>query len=124
MIQTTHRTIETTSMCKQSLFVLWRTKPHSWCLSKEMCSTCNTCHNFYNYPRVRREGKQGCLVLVGTMRLDLNASCIQNGPTLSSELAPCFLFSIMIKGGKSMILQTQALLDSRAFASFINKKLL
>jgi hypothetical protein len=28
-IQTTHRTKETMSTCKQSLFVLWRTKPHN-----------------------------------------------------------------------------------------------
>jgi len=78
------------STCKQSLFVLWRTRPHSWCLFKEMCSTCNTCHNFFHYPKARREGKQGCPISVRTVKLDLNASCIQNGRTLSLEPTPCF----------------------------------
>jgi hypothetical protein len=57
------------------------------------------------------------------MRLDLNASCVQNGPTLSSELAPYFLLPITIKGGKSMIVQTQTLIESKAFACFNDKKL-
>jgi hypothetical protein len=43
VIQTTHKIIETTSMSKQSLLVLWKTKPHSWCLSKKMCSTHIAC---------------------------------------------------------------------------------
>jgi hypothetical protein len=90
-IQTTHIIGETTLTRKQSLFVMWRTRPYSWCLSKETCLTCNTCHNFYHYPRARREGKQRRLVSIGTMRPDLDASCVQNSLTLSSKLAPCFL---------------------------------
>jgi hypothetical protein len=35
-----------------------------------------------------------------------NASCIQNGPTLFLKLALYFMLPIMIKGGKSMIIQT------------------
>jgi hypothetical protein len=57
------------------------------------------------------------------MKLDLNASCVQNGPTLSSELTLYFLLPIMIKGGKSKTMQTQALLNSKAFACFIDKGL-
>jgi hypothetical protein len=34
-IQTTHKIGETMLTCKQSLFVLWKTQPHNWCLSKE-----------------------------------------------------------------------------------------
>jgi hypothetical protein len=88
-----------------------------------MCSTCNTCHNFYHYPRARREGKQRCLVSTGTMTLDFDASCIQNCPTLSSKLEPCFLLPIMIKGGKSTTVWTQTLLHSGASTCFINKRL-
>jgi hypothetical protein len=57
------------------------------------------------------------------MKLDLDASCVQNDPTLSSKPTPYFLLPIIIKGGKSMIVQTQTLLDSRASACFINKEL-
>jgi hypothetical protein len=81
------------------------------------------CHDFYHYPRARREGKRGCLISIMTMRVDFNASCVQNGPTLFSKPTPYFLMPIMIKGGKSMTVRTQTLLDSRAFACFIDKGL-
>ncbi len=90
-IQTTHKIGDTTSTCEQSLFVLWKTKPHSWCLSKETCSTCSMCHNFYHYPRTWREGKQGHPVSIRTVKLDFNASCVQNNPTLSLELTFFFV---------------------------------
>jgi hypothetical protein len=64
-------------------------------------------HNFYHYPKAKREGKQRHLVLLRIVRLDVDASCIQNNPTLFFELAPCFVFlPIMIKGGKSVIVRT------------------
>jgi hypothetical protein len=52
-----------------------------------------------------------------------NASCIQNGPTLSLKLAFYFMLPIMIKGGKLMIVRTLAPFDSGASACFIDKKL-
>jgi len=54
----------------------------------------------------KRKGKWKCPVLVGTMRLDLSASCTQNGPTLSPLPTPCFLLPIMIKGGKPTTMRT------------------
>jgi len=78
-------------------------------------------HNFYHYPRARREGKQGLPILIGTLRLDLDASCVQNNHTLSLEPTPCFLLPTMIKGDKSMIVQTQTLIDLRASTCFIDK---
>ncbi len=81
------------------------------------------CHNFYHYPRARRKAKWRRQVLVGIVRLDLNASCVQNGFTLSLGLAPCFLLPIMIKGGKSTTMRTQTVLDSRASSCFIDKEL-
>jgi len=57
------------------------------------------------------------------MKLDLNASCVQNNPTLFSKLTPYFLLPITIKGGKSMTMQTQTLLDLRASTCFIDKEL-
>ncbi len=89
-IQTTHKTWETTSTCKQSLFILWKTKPHNWCLFKKTCSTCGTRHNFYDCPRAKQKGKWGCLVLIETMKLNLNTSCIKNDPTLFSKPTPFF----------------------------------
>ncbi len=119
----THKTWKTMSTCKLSLFVLWRTRPHSWCLSKEMCSTCNTHHNFYHYPMAKRKGKGGRPVSIGTLKLDLNPSWVQNNPTLFSKLAPCFLLPIIIKGDKSTTVWTQTFINSRAFACFIDKEL-
>jgi hypothetical protein len=57
------------------------------------------------------------------VKLDLNASCVQNNPTLFSKPTPYFLLPIIIKGGKSMTMQTQALLDLRASTCFIDKEL-
>jgi hypothetical protein len=57
------------------------------------------------------------------MRLDLDASCVQNNPTLSLKATPFFLLPITIKGSKSTIMQTQKLLDLGGFASFIDKEL-
>jgi hypothetical protein len=58
------------------------------------------------------------------VKLNLDASCVQNDPTLSSKLTLSFLLPITIKGGKSMTMQTQTLLDSRAYACFIGKELI
>jgi hypothetical protein len=57
------------------------------------------------------------------MRLDLDVSCVQNGLTLSLNLAPCFWLPITIKGGKSISMQTQIFFDSGVFACFIDKEL-
>ncbi len=103
------------------MFVLWKTKPHNWCLSKETCSTCSICHNFYHYPKAKRKRKQKHPISVRIVRLDFDASCIQNVPTLSSKPTPCFLLPIMIKGGKSTTMWTQAFLNLGASTCFINK---
>jgi len=60
----------------------------------------------YHCPRARREGKLEHLVLIGTVRLDLNASCVQNGLTLFSKPTPCILLLITIKGDESTTMQT------------------
>jgi hypothetical protein len=88
-----------------------------------MCSTCNICYNFYHYQRAKKERKQGRLISITIMRLNLDTSCVQNGPTLSLKLAPYFLLPIIINSGKSMIVRTQALLDSKTSACFSDKKL-
>ncbi len=88
-----------------------------------MCSTCSTCHNFYHYPRAKREGKWRHLISIATMKLNFDASCVQNSPTLSLKPGPCFLLPIIIKGGKSTILRTQTLLNSKASTCFNDKEL-
>jgi hypothetical protein len=56
------------------------------------------------------------------MRLDLNASCVQNGPTCFQNTL-YFLLPIMIKGGKSTTMWTQTFLDLGASVCFIDKGL-
>ncbi len=62
-------------------------------------------------------------ISIGIVKLDFNASCVQNGRTLSLKLAPYFMLPITIKGGKSMIVRTQTLFDSWASTCFIDKEL-
>jgi hypothetical protein len=41
------------------------------------------------------------------MRLDINASCDENGPILFLDSTPCFLILIIIKCNKLMVMETQ-----------------
>jgi hypothetical protein len=62
--------------------------------------------------------------LIGTMKLDPDASCNINGPNLSSDLTPCFLVPIItIKHNKLVTMEAQAFLDSSDSTCFIDKKL-
>jgi hypothetical protein len=58
------------------------------------------------------------------VRLDLDASCVQNGPSLLLDPTPYFLLPIMIKYDKSTTMETKALFDFSAYACFINKELM
>jgi hypothetical protein len=58
-----------------------------------------------------------------TTKLDLNASCNENGPNLSSNLMPCFLVPIIVKCGKLMTMEAQTLHDYGTSTCFIDKKL-
>ncbi len=57
------------------------------------------------------------------MRLDLNASCVQNGLPLFSKPTSCILLPITIKGDESTTVQTQTLFNLGEFACFIDKEL-
>jgi hypothetical protein len=41
------------------------------------------------------------------MKLDINASCDKNGPSLFLDSTPCFLILIIIKCNKLMVMETQ-----------------
>ncbi len=58
------------------------------------------------------------------LETNLNTSCVGNGPSLLSNLAPSFLLPIMINCNKSMIIKTQTLFDFGAFACFADKELM
>ncbi len=58
------------------------------------------------------------------MKLDLDASCVQNGPNLLLDPTPRFLLPIMIKYDKSMTMKTKALFDSSAYVCFIDRELM
>jgi hypothetical protein len=61
---------------------------------------------------------------MGTMRLDLDASCKLNGPNLSLNPTPCILSPIVIKCNKSTTMKIETFILSNASTSFINKKLM
>jgi hypothetical protein len=67
--------------------------------------------------------KWGHPVSIGIVKLDSNASYVQNGPNLLLDPTPCFLLLITIKYDRSMTMEIKTLLDSSAFACFINKEL-
>jgi hypothetical protein len=55
--------------------------------------------------------------------VDLDASCDENGPNLSSDLAPCFLVPIIIKCSKLVMMEAQTFFDSSASTCFVDKEL-
>jgi hypothetical protein len=60
---------------------------------------------------------------VGTTKLDLDASCNENGLDLFSDPTPCFLVPIIVKCIKLVSMEAQTLLDFNASTCFINKEL-
>jgi len=95
-IQALHEIKETMSTYKQYFFILWKTKScYSW-MSKETWTTCNMRHLYYQFT-TRGFGKWACLVSIMITRLDLDASCNENGPSLSSNSTPYFLAPIIVK---------------------------
>ncbi len=61
--------------------------------------------------------------MVGTLKLNLNTSCVGNGANLSLDLSLSLLLPVMINCNKPMTIKIQALLDPRAFVCFVDKEL-
>jgi hypothetical protein len=57
------------------------------------------------------------------MRLDLDASCNENGPNLFSNPTPYFLVLIIIKCSKLVMIEAQTLLDFGGLTCFMDKEL-
>jgi hypothetical protein len=60
---------------------------------------------------------------MGTTKVDLDATCNENGPNLFSNPTPCFLVPITIKCSKVVSMEAQTLFDFSSLACFINKEL-
>jgi hypothetical protein len=80
------------------------------------------CHIYYQ-SIIKGVEKQTCPISIGTTKLDLDASCNENGPSLFSDPTPCFLIPIIVKCIKFMIMEAQTFLDSSTLACFIDKDL-
>jgi hypothetical protein len=63
-------------------------------------------------------------ISIRTVRLDLNASCNENGPGLSLDPIPCFLILIIVKCNKLMMMEAQTLLDSNTSTCFMDEELM
>jgi len=70
-----------------------------------------------------RVGKKTCLISIGSMRLDLDASCNENGLNIYLNPTPCFLVLIIVKCSKLMTMEAQALFDYGTSTCFMDKKL-
>jgi hypothetical protein len=57
------------------------------------------------------------------MRLDLDASCNENGLNLFLNPTPCFLVPIIVKCNNLVIMEAQALIDFDASTCFMDKEL-
>jgi hypothetical protein len=57
------------------------------------------------------------------MRLDVDASCNENGPNLFSDLTSCFLIPIIVKWSKLVTMEAQTFLDFGALICFIEKEM-
>ncbi len=90
-------------------------------MSKEAWSTCNTRHVCYQ-STTKGIKKQTCSFSVRTTRLNLDASCNENGANLFSNPTPCLLVPIIIKYNKLVTMEAQTFLDSSALTCFIDKE--
>ncbi len=91
-------------------------------MSKEAWSTCSMCHLYYQ-STTRGVGKWTFLVSKRTTRPDLDASCNENGFSLSLDPTPCFLVPIIVKCSKLITMEAQAFHDYGASTCFIDKEL-
>jgi hypothetical protein len=57
------------------------------------------------------------------MRLNLDASCNENGPILSLDLMPCVLVLIIVKSSKLVTMEAQTFLNSGASTCIMDKEL-
>jgi hypothetical protein len=71
-----------------------------------------------------RVKKQACPISIGTMKLDFDASCNENGPNLSSNPTPCLLVPIIVKCSKLMTMEGSKFIDSNALACLMDKELM
>ncbi len=60
---------------------------------------------------------------IGTVKLNLDASCNENGSNLSSGETPCFWVPIIIKCNKLVMMEAQTFFDFGALTCFMDKKL-
>ncbi len=74
-------------------------------------------------PQPKKLGNKHVQSQIGTPRLYFDASCNENGPSLSLDLAPCFLVPIIVKCNKFVTMEAQSLLDYGTLACFIDKEL-
>jgi hypothetical protein len=56
-------------------------------------------------------------------KVDLDASCDENGPNLSSNPAPCFLVPIIIKCSKLVMMDAQTFFYFSTSTCFVDKEL-
>jgi hypothetical protein len=57
------------------------------------------------------------------VRLNLDASCNENGPNLSLDPTPYFLVPIIVKCNKLVTMEAQTLFDFGASTCFMDKEL-
>jgi hypothetical protein len=80
-------------------------------------------HHLCYQSTTKRVGKWACPISIGTTRLDLDASCNENGPNLYWNPTPCFLVLITIKCRKLVTMEAQALINYGASTCFMDKGL-
>jgi len=121
-IQGLHEAKKTMSTYKQSLFVLWKNMSCCSWMSKKTWTACSLYHLCYQ-STIRGVEKRTCLISIRIAKLDLNASCNENGHSLSSNPTSCFLVPVIIKCNKFMTTKAQTLLNYCTLACFMDKEL-
>jgi hypothetical protein len=56
-------------------------------------------------------------------RLDLDASCNENGPNLFYDPTPCFLILIIVKCNKLVMIKAQTFLNFNTLTCFMDEDL-
>jgi len=88
-------------------------------VSKEAWTMCSTHHLCYQSTTKGVE-KQTCPILIKTARLNLDASCNENGPSLFLNPTPRL---IIVKCNKLVTIEAQTFFDSNASTCFMDKEL-
>jgi hypothetical protein len=100
---------------------LWKTRSCCLLVSKEAWTTCAMCHLYYQ-STTRGIKTWACQISIDIARLDLDASCNDNGLAYFQTQHHVFLVPIIVKCNKLVMMEAQTFLNFGASTCFMDKE--